>query len=97
MNLQQLKNHVKSYCFVWVGQNATTGTPNRITSNMSLYGDFIAFKDKQSRDQYYDNFRSNGYDYCVKCTANTGRKFKLGLSVHDYWYHLAYVVDCNRP
>lgn len=97
MNIYQLKEFVKDYHFVWVGQNATTGTANRITGNMSLYGGFAAFSDRTSRDEYYNNFRSNGYDKCIKCTATTGRQFKLGLSVLAYYELLAHAVICNNP
>lgn len=97
MNLQKVKAQAQSCFFVWVGQNATIGTPHRQTGCMSMYGDFIAFSSKDQRDEYHDNFRSNGYDYCKKCTGNTGRKYKLGLSVCDYWYHIAHVMESSRP
>lgn len=97
MTIDQLKDFTKGYYFLWVGQNATTGHPNKTTGNMSLYGEFIAFKDKDQRDDYYNNFRSNGYDKCVKCTATTGRQYKLGLTVYGYYELLAHAVLCNRP
>jgi hypothetical protein len=97
MNLDQIKNNAKKHFYVWVGQNATTGAPNRLTGHLSFYGDFIAFKTKQQRDEYFDNWRRvNPSERCFKCTANTGRQFKLGMSVYDYWCHLHLVISITE-
>ena len=98
MNIEDVKEYVKKYHFLWIGQNATTGEPNQQTGELSYYGGFIAFASKESRDEYYNNWRRvNPSERCIKCTANTGRQFKLGLSVHNYWFYLLSVVSADRP
>ena len=105
MSITELANDhpvLNDVCFVWIGQmNATTGTPNIKTGELSLYGDFIAFSGstaKQDRDQFVENY----YDYSgraesIKCNIHTGRKFMRGSSVRDYIEHLALIAsNCSH-
>ena len=88
--LAQQHNLDVSGFWVWIGQNATTGTPHPQTGNLSLYGDFKHFNTRKERDEFYDNYHHiNNRVY--KCTVKTGRKFKLGCSVADYLEWLAMV------
>ena len=68
--------------YVFDGQNTTTGTPNRITGNMSFYGRFLKFHTKKEAVEYVENYR--GYDICKIGTRKTLRKYDLGSSVFNY-------------
>lgn len=71
--------------YAWEGQNASTGTPNRHTGQMSMYGRNLVFKTKKLRDEYVEGFRSNNpSEYCVACTKAELRGYNLGMSVHDF-------------
>lgn len=76
--------------FVFVGQNATTGSPNPITGRLSYWGEFIGFKRRDDAKRYVDEFRSNGFDFVVMGTYRTLRKYKLGSSVYHYLESLCF-------
>ena len=95
--IDDYKEYVNRYYWVWVGQNATIGQPNPITGKMSMYGNFICFSTKQMRDDYYTNWRSdNPSEFIKKCTPATGRKYKLGSSVFNYYQDLTFIVNYER-
>lgn len=81
--------------FAFVGQlGTTTGTPHPTTGNLSTYGDFIAFSGsthQADRDQFVTDYYDNN-NTAVKCTLNTGRKFKQGVSVQQYVESMAMVA-----
>lgn len=71
--------------YVWIGQNASTGTPNRLTGRLSMYGRYMAFKSDAYRNEYIDQWRSyNPSEYIVKCNISTGRQYSLGDTLKDY-------------
>lgn len=93
MDLSEIKAKLKNYSFAWVGQNATTGTPNKITGRHSMYGDFIVFRNRKERDQFVDNYSSfNPSNFAVKVNLQSGRKYDLGSSVLDYHFNLLNVA-----
>lgn len=70
---------------VFIGQKATTGTPNPLTGYYSIYGDYKKFRSRKDRDEFYDNWRSNNPSEQIwKCGKAAGRRFKLGISLRDY-------------
>lgn len=82
---------MKSF-YVWIGQNATTGTPNRITGRMSMYGHFKKFKTAKARNEYIDQWRSNNpSEYIVKCSLSSGRQYDLGCSYQSYEEYMNYL------
>ena len=81
--------------FVFVGQNASAGEPHGQTGRMSCYGYFLAFSCKFERDEYTAHFRPNNPgEFCKNCTARTGRKFALGMTIRDYLKMLL-CCDCT--
>jgi len=88
---QKLYDRLKNNHYAWVGQNASTGTAHPITGMMSMYGRYIAFPDRKTRDNFVDNFYNNNpSEYATKCSVNTGRRYSLGCSWYDYLMDLAY-------
>ena len=87
---QQLKATVKNSFFVFVGQNGSTGTPNRITGKMSSYGMYYRFKTKKEAAEFAEE-NDTGYANCISVpgTAGTLRKYSLGIS------EMAYYEDLN--
>lgn len=75
--------------FVFDGQNASTGTPNKITGRMSFYGHYLKFKTKKEAAEYAEK-NETGFagDILVAGTRNTLRKYDFGSSVLDYNYYL---------
>jgi len=73
--------------FVFDGENASTGTPNVITGEMSFYGNTYKFKCKKDAVDYVNEYR--GYEICKAGTARTLRKYNLGSSVINYLEDLA--------
>ena len=76
--------------YAWIGQNATTGTPNYITGRLSKYGNVLAFSSRLLRDNYVDNFynQNNPSEYAVKVNKKSGRAYNLGMSVFNYEEYL---------
>jgi hypothetical protein len=71
--------------YAWVGQNATTGTPNPVTGRMSMYGDNYVFDNKADRDEFVENYYDpNGNKHAVACTYRELRSYNLGSSVQDF-------------
>jgi hypothetical protein len=70
------------FYYIFKGQNATCGTPHKTTGLMNMHGDLIAFSTEEKRDAFFNGY----YDYnnpstvLTKCTANTCRRFFLGMS-----------------
>jgi hypothetical protein len=81
--------------YIFKGQHATCGTPHMTTGLLSTYGDLIAFSTKEKRDSFFKEY----YDYnnpstvLTKCTANTCRKFFLGMSWHNMREYIDMYVD----
>ena len=85
----------KGYFYAWRGQNATTGSPHSQTGRMSMFGQFVKFRNRKQRDQFVDEFYSqNPSEFAVKCNINSGRKYCLGWSVEDYYQEL-HRLDCS--
>ena len=81
-----------TYYLAFNGQNATTGTPNRLTGLSSMYGDIIAFTSKDNRDryvaEYYDN---NPSVFVVAVNRKQARGYNLGMSMYDYNEYIRFV------
>ena len=68
--------------YAWVGQNATTGTPNRITGRMSMYGQNYVFDSQEDRDEFVICYHDpNGNNHAEGCTYRQLRGKNLGCSV----------------
>lgn len=77
---------------LFIGQNATTGTPNRNTGRLSNYGAYLKFDSKKERDGYYNELRSSSSsELYVKCGAKSGRLYSLGSTVKQYRDHLQHI------
>ena len=72
--------------FVFDGQNASTGTPNRVTGRMSFYGQVLKFHSKKEAKQYEEESRST--DICIAGMKAIMRKYCLGMSVSQFEEHL---------
>lgn len=68
----------------WVGQNATTGTPNPTTGRMSLWGDLHAFNTKAERDEFCDKWNDRHNTYPVKTNRKDARQYFLGMTMASY-------------
>jgi len=79
--------------YAWIGQNATTGTPNYITGRLSKHGNMLAFSSRLLRDNYVDNFynQNNPSEYAVKVNKKSGRAYNFGMSVCNYEEYLKYL------
>lgn len=81
------------YHYAWVGQNATTGSANRITGKMSMFGDFYCFATVEDRDDFVDNyFDYNGNKFAKKCNIKTGRQYALGMTQIEHVQHLSMIA-----
>ncbi len=77
---------------VFIGQNASTGAPNRLTGRYSQCGRFKKFKTCKERDEYYDNWYShNPSDKIWKCNKSTSRRFNLGSTVVGHIEHIEWI------
>ena len=74
----------------WVGQNAITGTPNRITGYYSKWGKLYAFSTRKERDDFCDTYDNIHNCYPRKTNRKDARQYFLGMSVRDYKDY----VDC---
>ena len=66
---------------VWIGQNATTGTPNKLTGRMSNYGHLKAFSSRAKRAEFIDNYQRGYHEFCFAVTRKQARQKQLGYSV----------------
>ena len=69
---------------LFVGQNASTGTPHPITGRMSFWGDYYKFSSKKDRKNYMDSLRLYSPEFAVAGTRRTLRKYSLGCSLEQY-------------
>ena len=83
---------INNYWFVFIGENATTGTPNKLTGKMSMFGNICAFKTKAAAKEY----AGNNYARII-CTgkARKMRQFCLGMSVKAFEEHLRWAILDN--
>ena len=79
--------------FVFDGENATTGDPNKITGRLSTWGEMLKFNSKSAAEEYVNNYR--GYGICKAGTARALRKYSLGMSVKNYLEDL-YLSDYKK-
>ena len=83
--------------YVWIGQSATTGSPNIKTGRLSRYGTFISLPSRSEAKKFEtDYFDRNGNCKACACTVNTGRRFALGLSWTDYMIDLAFAPKVSN-
>ena len=80
---------MKKYYYLWIGQNASTGKPNKITGHYSNYGRIVKFSSKALRDEYVDQWRSNNpSEFIHKVSRKTARQYCLGDSMQNYLDYL---------
>ena len=95
ITLQQFKSDASKYHYVFIGQNATTGTAHPITGKTSHYGRIISFFNKQDALHFVSEFRSNNpSEFAVAGTVNTLRRYKLGQTWFNYITDLLW-IDAN--
>ena len=84
----------KGYFYAWVGQNATTGSPNTQTGRMTMFGGYCKFRKRKERDKFVDEFYShNPGEFAVRCNIQSGRQYCLGWSLEEYYQELS-SLDC---
>jgi len=84
---------MKKSFLLWIGQNATTGRPNRLTGHYSNYGRFVKFNSISERSAFVDQWRSNNpSEFCKIVNRKTARQYCLGMSVRDYNEYIEYGV-----
>jgi len=76
--------------FVFDGQNASTGEPNRVTGRMSFYGEVLKFHSKKEAKQFEEESRST--NLCIAGTKSKMRGYCLGMSVSQFEEYL-YQID----
>lgn len=76
----------------WVGQNATTGNPNRITGYCSKWGELHAFNTRKERDDFCDTYNNRHNCYPQKTNRKDARQYFLGMTVRDYNEHVEYIL-----
>lgn len=92
MSVKTTTNTSKRDFYAWVGQKASTGTPNQVTGRMSMYGTNHKFLTRKERDKFVADFYSNNpSEYAVACTKRQLRSFNLGTSVADFETDLDYM------
>ena len=75
--------------YVFDGQNASTGEPNRRTGRMSFYGMVRKFESKREAIEYAaDNEKEQAQYITIAGTKSDMRKYCLGCSVADFEYNL---------
>ncbi len=78
------------YYYVFNGQNASTGSANKVTGFMSYYGSVIKFDSKKEALEYVDD-KWNGNDIITAGTKRKMRTFCLGMSVRNFEEYLNYI------
>jgi hypothetical protein len=87
----------KGDVFVFVGQNASTGTPNELTGRMSFAGTFYRANDRQEAKEFAEKMYSPyEADICKVGTARTLRQYDLGCSVQSYLESLHYALSVKE-
>ena len=88
------ENIMKNF-YIFMGQNATCGTPHPVTGNLNMHGDLIAFSTKEKRDHFFDEYNPNraGIEL-TKCTDKTCRKFFRGMTVYHMQENIRYIDQC---
>ena len=83
--------------YAFVGQNASTGTPNPVTGNYSRYGNIIAFSTIAKRDRFVGEYynQQNPQEFAEKCRRCTARKYNLGMSVEAFNDSVLGYADTN--
>jgi hypothetical protein len=74
--------------FVFVGEKATTGEPNKKTRRMSKWGYMEKFSDMESAKAFYDKKDTGSASQIIEIgTRKSLRKYNLGSSVSDYNFY----------
>ena len=84
------KDDLAGKWFVWIGQSATTGSPNHLTGLHSRYGTFISLPSRAEAKKFEDDyFDRDGNCHAYACTVNTGRHFAFGDTWTEFMTDLA--------
>ena len=71
--------------YVFVGQNASTGTPNKITGRVSKYGKFYKFENHKLAKKFVDELPFDYNNQIIEIgTIRTLRKYDLGNTLYVY-------------
>jgi len=73
--------------YVFMGENATTGTPNRLTHRMSYYGQFYQTKDKKLAKKFIEDY---GHKHRLVDIGDSRRmrRYNLGASLMDFFRNI---------
>lgn len=90
-------NDFKGNVFIFIGQNASTGKPNKITGNRSFFGQFFSCKNLAEARKAAERVR-NPYDAQIVdygC-ARKLRQYDLGPSVATYLESLYFALPVSH-
>jgi len=91
------KDDLAGKWYVWIGQSATTGSPNHLTGLHSRYGTFISLPSRAEAKKFEDDyFDRDGNCQAYSCTVNTGRRFSRGDTWTDYMIDLAFAPKVSN-
>lgn len=81
------------FTFLFDGQNASTGTPNKNTGRMSFYGSVHKFTNRAEAIEYAEK-RDTGYSSCIVEIGGRQkmRQFCLGMTTRDFNEYLNFLV-----
>lgn len=83
--------------WIFVGQNASCGTPNSITGRMSTYGDFYQAPDRATAKQWAEQCDDgNAHTIIAVGGKRAMRQFNLGASMRDFEENLANCPEVYR-
>ncbi len=83
--------------YVFKGQNASTGEPNKITGRYSFYGQVYCFDTKKEAMEFMDNFESPYVGHiCVMGDKRKMREFCLGMTIESFNDYLNYTLPIHK-
>lgn len=75
--------------YVFVGQNATCGTPHPITKRMSTWGSIYKFDNRAEAEEYAEHVDNGNFDQIIEVGGRRKmRQYRLGLSMYQFEQHL---------
>jgi len=77
---------------LFVGQNATTGSPNTKTGRLSIFGDILRFDSDKTRQHYLDTHLFGVNERLIILGGkNIMRHYCLGMDMHSFVEHLGFL------
>jgi len=83
--------------WIFVGQNASCGTPNEKTGRMSMYGDFYQAPDRKTAKEWAEKMDDGSAHTIVAIGGKRAmRQFNLGASMRQFGENLEYCPEVYR-